>query len=115
MLLLILTVVLLSALIISKNKKKVLTYLCWGISAIFFFISLRYYYDVYIYNPTSEGFVLTNSMYFLTHNEDFLSRNGKNFGLLWGGRITIVSFFLGMIYRIHSGTKEHVELFGLYV
>lgn len=85
--------------IISKNKKRAFAYVSFGISIIFFLVSIKYYYDVYIYNPTLEGFEMTKTMYFLVQNEDFVLRNGKVFGLFWGGGIAIISLILGMFLK----------------
>lgn len=104
-LLMVLTSILLISLFLSQWKKRIFIYTCWGISIIFFMISLRYYYDVFIYNPTEDGFALTWSMYFLTQNEDFLHINGEMFGLFWGVGIMGVSFILGMIWLKYHNKK----------
>ncbi|MCK5763586.1 MAG: hypothetical protein KAH05_05660, partial [Clostridiales bacterium] len=54
-----------------------------------------------IYNPTTEGYTITWSMYLLSQNEDFLFRNGKLFGLFWGTGIMIVSLILGIVNIKH--------------
>ncbi len=100
-LLMILASVLLIAFFISQKKKKTFAYACWGISVIFFFVSLRYFYDIFIYNPTTEGYTITWSMYLLSQNEDFLFRNGKLFGLFWGTGTMIVSLILGIVNIKH--------------
>ncbi|GEM_PF-3994726 len=93
----ILVVILLIAYIFSIKKSNAFTYNSFGISVIFFIISLKYCYDVFVLNPTPEGWIMTWSMYFLAQNEDFIFHNGVYFGLLWGIGISILSTIFGII------------------
>jgi hypothetical protein len=101
-LIMVLVGILLIAFFVSQRGKQVFTYACRGIAIVFVFISFLYCYDVFINNPSSEGYEMTDVMYFLTQNEDFLLRNGKFFGLFWGIGIAAVSFLISLFPGKHD-------------
>ena len=90
---LILAVILAAAGLFQGKRKWIFPAVCLSISVFFTYASIQYYFDVF-HNKMTDGFGLTWSMYLLTQNEDFVTRNGYYFGLYVGVGIAVICLIL---------------------
>lgn len=102
----VLVVALILVFVFQGQRKLLFPVACISIAIFFSYVSIQYYFDVF-HNPMSDGFGLTWTMYLLTQNEDFVSRNGYYYGLYWGIGIVTVSLILAVISLIKRRRALH--------